>query len=484
MHMKKIMFAIFLIACCNYSGFSKMQVFFQSSFFNIPGQGPYIETYLTAIGGTVVFTKNSNNKFQASVLITMLFKQEGQIKAFKKYNLLSPEIDDTLHVLPNFVDQQRIPLPSGIYNFELLVSDNNKTTESYSYNDIITVDFPAEDISISGIQLLEKYEKSVSESILTKNGYDLYPYVADFYPENFNKLIFYTEIYNTNKVLKNEDFLIRYSIESNSNRKSASDYSRFKKTKPSEVNILLTEFDIEKLPSGNYNLTIEVVNKDNNVLKSKKIFFQRSNRIKQKDTTDFSSVDISNTFVASITNKDTIKGYIKCLRPISNEAEKRFTSNIFRTDSLPYMQQFFYNFWQSRNFSDPREEWKKYKQQVDLVNRLYKTPIEQGYETDRGRVYLQYGSPNTITENKFEPDQWPNEIWHYYTLKGQNNIKFIFYNPDLTTNVYHLLHSDLVGEIRESKWESIIYRGIIKFRDSEKNSDELRGNEHFKSGKK
>lgn len=476
--MKKILFAILLIACFSYTGFGKMQVFFQYSFFNIPGQGPYIETYLTTIGESVVFIKNSNNKFQASVIITFIFKQDEQIKTFKKYTLLSQEIDDTLKALPNFVDQQRIPLPAGIYNFELLVSDNNKTSESYSYKDTLTIDFPTEDISFSGIQLLEKFEPSKTESILTKNGYDLYPYVANFYPENLNKLIFYTEIYNTNKFFKNEDFLIRYSIESYSTAKPIGEYSRFKKTKPSEVNILLTEFDIEKLQSGNYNLSVEVVNKENRVLKSKKIFFQRSARVKQSDNIDFSTLDISNTFVSSITNIDTIKGYIRCLRPISSEADKRFTSNVLKSDSLKYLQQYFYSFWQSRNFANPQEEWNKYKQQVNLVNRLYKTPIENGYETDRGRVYLQYGSPNSINENKFEAEQWPNEIWHYYSIKGQNNIKFIFYNPDLTTNVYHLLHSDLVGEIREPKWEKIIYRGL---KEDENN---LRGNEHFSNGKK
>lgn len=482
--MKNILFTILLIACCNYSGFSKMQVFFQSSFFNIPGQGPYIETYLTTIGESVVFTKNTNGKFQASVQITILFKQEGQIKTFKKYNLLSPEIDDTLKTLPNFVDQQRIPVPAGVYNFELIVADNNNPKEDYSFKDIITIDFPSEEISFSGIQLLEKFETSAKETVLTKNGYDLYPYVANFYPENLNKLIFYTEIYNTDKVLKNEDFLIRYSIEYYASGKPIGEFSRFKKSKPSTVNILLSEFNIEKLKSGNYNLAIEIINKENKVLKSKKVFFQRSNIMNQQDSIDYATGDINNTFAASIINKDTIKEYIKALRPISNEAEKRFTANILKKDSLQYMQQFFYNFWQSRNFANPQEEWNKYKQQLDLVNRLYKTPIEKGYETDRGRVYLQYGSPNEIVENKFEAGQYPNEIWHYYSIKGQNNIKFIFYNPDLTTNVFHLIHSDLIGEIQEKSWENIINRDRIRVRENQKSDDNMRGNEHFSGGKK
>lgn len=465
-----------LSSCFSYG---KMQIFFQYSFFNIPTQGPYVETYLTTIGQSVFFTRNANNKFQASVLVTILFKQEGQIKTFKKYNLLSPEIDDTLHTFPNFIDQQRISVPAGIYNFELIVEDNHNPVESYSYKDIITIDFPINEISISGIQFLEKYETSKTQSVLTKNGYDLYPYVADFYPDNLNKLIFYTEIYNATAVVKDSVYLIKYSILSGFKNTPLTEYGRYKKVKPQEVYVLLAEFDIENLPSGNYFICIEAVSRENKILATKKIFFQRSKTRKAEDNDDYASTDIVNTFVASITNKDTLKEYINCVRPIANEAEKRFMENIIRADSIPFSQQFFYNFWQARNFANPQGEWLKYQEQVQLVNRLYKTQILKGYESDRGRVYLQYGSPNSVNENKFDPVAYPNEIWQYYSLRNQSNIKFVFYNPNISSRDFSLLHSDLRGEIHNSKWENVIYArhegiGIP--------TNAMQGNEGFSGG--
>lgn len=477
--MKKIALILVITALSSCFSFGKMQVFFQYSFFNIPGQDPYVETYLTAIGKSVKFAKNTNNKFQASLLVTILFKQEGQVKTFKKYNLLSPEIDDTLRAFPNFIDQQRIPVPAGIYNFELIIGDNNNNSESYSYKDIFNISFPTGEITFSGIQFLEKYEQAASQTILTKNGYDLYPYVSDFYPDNMNKLIFYTELYQTSEVLKNDEFLIKYAVMTGAKNTPLPDFSRFKKVKPQPVQVLLAEFDIEKLPSGNYFLSVEAVSKENKVLASKKIFFQRSKTSKPADSTDYASVDYSYTFVASITNKDTLKDYIRCLRPVSNEAEKRFVDNLMRSDSVPYMQQFFYNFWQTRNFSNPEGEWLNYYQQVLLVNRLFKTQVLKGYESDRGRVYLQYGSPNSINENKFDPVAYPNEIWHYYNLRSQSNIKFVFYNPNISSKDFSLLHSDLRGEIQNSKWENVIYSrhegvGIP--------TNSMQGNEHFSGG--
>ena len=33
-----------------------------------------------------------------------------------------------------------------------------------------------------------------------------------------------------------------------------------------------------------------------------------------------------------------------------------------------------------------------------------------------------------------------------------SNRKFIFYNPDLINNQYRLLHSDMVGELKNPRW--------------------------------
>ncbi|MFQ5334844.1 MAG: GWxTD domain-containing protein, partial [Flavobacteriales bacterium] len=116
-------------------------------------------------------------------------------------------------------------------------------------------------------------------------------------------------------------------------------------------------------------------------------------------------------------------------------------------------QKFFYSFWKMRNPADPEGQWLKYKRKLKEVNRFYKTQIKSGYETDRGRIYLRYGPPNTIVSREHEPSSYPYEIWHYYnTNDGQSNVKFVFYDPDLTTNDYQLLHSTAIGEIKDYRW--------------------------------
>ena len=41
----------------------KVQAYFAYSLFSAPGTGPYLETYLSVIGRSVVFKKNEHNKY-------------------------------------------------------------------------------------------------------------------------------------------------------------------------------------------------------------------------------------------------------------------------------------------------------------------------------------------------------------------------------------------------------------------------------------
>lgn len=91
--------------------------------------------------------------------------------------------------------------------------------------------------------------------------------------------------------------------------------------------------------------------------------------------------------------------------------------------------------------------------EVMKVNNSYAALNKMGYETDRGRVYLQYGPPSTTSEVHDDPESYPYEIWHYYKIANQTNRKFVFYCPDIISRNFKILHSDANGEINNPKWE-------------------------------
>jgi len=133
------------------------------------------------------------------------------------------------------------------------------------------------------------------------------------------------------------------------------------------------------------------------------------------------------------------------------------------------MQNFFYDFWARRNPENAEQGWLDYYEMVKKVNAEFKVSNKKGYETDRGRVYLQYGPPETMQREYRETATYPYEIWHYYTIANQTNRKFVFYNRDLVTNDFTLLHSDAQGEVYDAQWQQVLRKRDIQSRDMDHN---------------
>ena len=420
--------------------------------------GPFIETYISVDGNSVTFIETEEGKFQGTLEITMMFKLDGEIKDFKKYDLLSPDISDTTNINFHFIDQQRFLLPNGLYDFEILIADKNKEMLPFIITRPVNIDFPYDEVSISGIELIESFSKTEKAGALTKSGYDLVPYVSNFFSQTQNKLTYYSEIYNTETILGiDEKFLVTSYIESYETEKPMPKFIKYKKEVTQPVNVLFNEFDISDLPSGNYSLVIEVRDRENNQLAYNNLFFQRSNPNIKINVQDIAAININNTFAERITSADTLAEHIHSLDPISSQLERAFTQNLTKSPDLHTMQQYFYNFWYTRDNLDPEGSWLKYAEQLMIADASFGTRTKKGYETDRGRVFLKYGPPNAISESYNEPNAFPYEIWHFYELNNQRNRRFVFYSRELATNDFELVHSDAVGEISNYQWQFVIH---------------------------
>ena len=454
--MKKILFLISLIAVVSVNTFAgNLKAYFTYSTFNSPNAGPYIETYLSVIGNSAHYTLNENNKLQSSIEVTLVFKQSDTVKTFKKYNLLSPELLDSLTPKVNFMDQQRISLPNGKYEFEITLKDINSDEAPFKSTQILDINYPTDKIIVSDIELIESLSETKTKSIISKSGYDIIPYTSDFYPEDFDKIAFYAELYNSDKLLgANEPFLMNCYIESQETGKIVGNYRTFSREAAKPVNVILNSFTIEKLPSGNYNLVIEAKSKTNEVLTQKKVFFQRSN---PEATPLLVSDEYLNSFVDNMSKED-VEESIKSIEPISTQVEIDYASNQLKGKDEDMMKQYFFNFWTTRNSADPEREWNKYLEQVKITNKLFSSPHKKGYKTDRGRVFLKHGKPNTRSEFVSEPNSYPYEIWHYYKIDQFSNKRFVFYDPDLGTNEYPLLHSDMIGYFNYPQWRVKLHK--------------------------
>jgi GWxTD domain-containing protein len=453
-----------LVVLIPFLGHSIKAYFHQAQFY-APTIGTYVETYLAITPASVAYRMNANGKLQASVEVTMLFVANDEVKEYRKYTIASPEIDSTLSNIPQaFIDLQRIPLTNGSYNFQLILKDNfSPDGTSFTHKDIITVSLPENELAFSGIEPAERFFPSENVTKYTKSGYEVIPYVSNFYPDNLNALTFYCELYNIDKEIGTDtDFLIRYFVTSIPSRRVFERTISFERRKAAPIIVITKYVNISDLPSGNYNLEVEVRDKNNELLLTKKHFFQRSSYKKTDTPTDFSKVETEGSWVEKYSTAHELAMHIKSLYPIAGNVERNFIETDFKASDLKTMQQFFINFWEARNPVAPESEWEIYRKQVELVEKLYGTQIKRGYMTDSGSFYLQYGSPNQVIKRQNLSFFQPYEIWHFYRINDKANRRFVFCLTSLGAQEYELIHSDMPGELAQQGWKDIMKgRNII-----------------------
>ncbi|MGC8866416.1 MAG: GWxTD domain-containing protein [Bacteroidales bacterium] len=447
--------------------------------FYSPVDGTFVETYLSVAGQSVNYVRTDNGTFQATVEVLMIFRQDDKIATFRKYELKSPEITDTSFVTFSFLDIQRIPLSIGKYTFEIKISDLNNAGKSFKGEIPLEIYFDHDTVVVSGIQLVESYSKTEQETALSKHGYDLVPRVSTFFPQETNRLIAYYEIYNTDKVMgSGQKFLSIVYISNHESGYRLPQFSRAKRMEAQPVLVQFNEFDISKLPSGNYDLTVEIRDRENRLLALNTLFFQRSNPGFVPDFLSFDSLETKSSFASRIKNADSLRQVIKSFRPIAADYEKIFIDQGLKTAPIEVMQAYIYSFWKNRSDSDPETAFNRYMEQVRKVQALFGTRYLKGYDTDRGRIYLQYGPPDAINENPYDAGaistlsdneinrgvggSVPYQIWQYYQIKNQRNRFFVFYNPHLVPGGYVLLHSDVQGELYNPMWQSELKRKPIE----------------------
>lgn len=463
--MKKVLLLAVSIITILCTQAKDITAYFSFATFNTAENKPFVETYLTVVGNTINYQLNENNKYQGNVSISLIFKKNDTIIDFKKINLLSPEFTDTINGLTNFIDQQRFALPNDNYLLQIEIKDNYSNKEAYVVYQPININYISYSPSFSDIQFVEKYELSTNESIITKSGYDLIPYVSNFYPENMNSIKFYAEIYNVDKkITENEPYLINYYIENYETESIVGNNKRFLRKNASSADAIIGEFDITNLPSGNYNLVVDARNKQNEQISRKSVFFQRSNPSMRLTKETFDNISLENSFVKYYTNIDTLSEFVQCLYPIASEMERNFIRENNKSNDVEFLQKFFLSFWQDRNRLNPELAWSNYENQVRYVQKEYGSVLRSGYQTDRGRIYLKYGKPTTINKQYNEPNSYPYEIWHYYheNVKNRNNVKFVFYAHEQATNEFELLHSTAYGERKDYKWQTRLQKRTSK----------------------
>ncbi len=421
------------------------------------GEKQYVEVRLFLVGNTLTYKMIDSIQQQAAVDVLMLVKQGENIIQYEKYTLNGPISKKQ----PDFLDLKRFVLPKGKYELEVKVQDSNKPEALTEFNSEFSLDFSDELLEQSDIQLLASFKEAKEENIFVKSGVQLEPLAFNFYNKRANRLIFYNEIYNADKAI-NQDYLVSYTVTEVVNDKLLKPISIGHKRKKAEaITALLLQTDITDLKSGNYELVVEVRNRENELLSHKKVRFQRSNPYLQIENEPVTEKEIEDEFVHKL-SPEQLTYSLRAIAVILNDADGENINEMIRSQNIEAQRIYLFTYWAQQNPVKPYGAYLEYMAVAQAIDEAFDSGFGYGFETDRGYVYMKYGQPSDIVSDSNDPSAPPYEVWSYneFPMTNQGLVKFIFYNPSLSPGNYVMLHSTARGEINNPSWLKEMYRSV------------------------
>lgn len=452
-------------------------------------QGNYAEINTSIESNSAVISYNKgkySQKLELTTIICNIDTPDSAIYVDKRV-IKTPEVDDTTKLKnTSILDLQRMALDNGNYVVYFELRDLNSSNQPIQYRDAISMNYDHKELSVADIMLIDSYKKTVKENVYSKAGYDMQPYLFDVIGADNNILNYYTEVYNADKSFgKDEYYALVTVVEDISSNKKVDSIQSIKRIKASEITSYIGSLDISSLAEGSYYLSVEVRNANNILYAYNRYPFYKQSYKKN----DINNVDIpSDAFVHFIPDSNLTNSMYYTI-PIASEAQKDFIRRNAKTATPEQKRYFLYQIFKEYNPINPNRAWNEYYSAVKYVNSHYKTQIKGGYETDMGRVYLQYGAPDYVIDEKFgassglqqrtnidknlnpyAPDvdadgvnYYPYQIWIYNTTPfGEANRKFVFYAKQSNLVEYFLLHSTAKGEIQDIYWERTLSRNSLE----------------------
>ena len=450
-----------LFLCINSLNAKNLEANFQYFNFQNANGINYIETYLSFLSSELTYKQINSEEFQGSILINMVINQGDTINHIDKYLFNTPILKDTL-TRQYFIDKQIIALNNGSYELSLDLKDINSNKSSISASTSLKVDFPEKQIFFSDIMILNEYRASHNKGPLYKSGYDIIPMQKQgdyFIDESESKLNFYVEWYQPEAdTILNSGYLFNYFIENEQTHIPITGFNAVKRKTITHQKAHISGFDISQLPSGNYNLVVQLLNRKGKGIIQKRLFFQRRNTKTILKPQDYASLNSEGSFADKFSIIEEMAENISSLFPIANVRERSYAANQLTAWDLEQMQKFFYGFWVLRNPLEPETEWNKYYKGVKKANELFSANKIKGFATDRGRIYLKYGTADYIENSVHDSNMLPYQIWNYNKIDEQTNLVFIFAETSVGTNDYELIHSNLRGETYNPNWKNVVIK--------------------------
>ncbi len=274
-------------------------------------------------------------------------------------------------------------LTPGKYFIKTTVMDRDSRKEYLSSNYYNVKDFLLKP-SISDIMFIAQMTNVEGKNKIVPN-------VSRNVSENKKEINIFFEIYSDSSTEYNIDYLV-----TNKDKKILYEHSGKQPITEDKTQIFYTISDSTLLSLGNYILTVQLKDNGENILAStSKTFFSRWVGL----PATVANIDEAIEQLIYIANPDEID-YMEDGKD-EEEKSKRFL-----------------DYWKSKDPSPgnvENEVFQEYFGRVNFANEQF-SHYREGWQTDRGMVFIILGPPNNVDRHPFEYDSKPYEIWQYYEI--------------------------------------------------------------------
>jgi GWxTD domain-containing protein len=410
----------------------------------------YTEVYYSFFRNQLYFVPDSTG-YHALVDVSVVIKKEsGELidtSGWRASNRVA-NLSDTK--IPNYLMNDIISarLQPGNYNVIITIADANSNLWGRKTIDVAVPAFSLEEVHLSDLELIYNV-LDPDGGAFDKAGKKLIPNTRSVFSHDDNVVYFYAEVYNLDTAWTTYTMNIRLY---DANGNIYKDIPAVTKPVTAGSLVLLNGFNIASFRVGMYKLEVSVHSAGNSA-SAEKYFEVTPGKLawemakEREELSDFPEAE-------KITNDSEAKNFKNQILFIATREE------LSQYDDLPIegKNNFARVFWQRR---DPSPGTMSNEYKIEHYTRIryandnfstFKAPgaARNGWRTDRGRVYIVYGSPSDIENYPSALDTRPWMKWNYDEIEG--GVYFVFID-ETGYGDYKLVHSSAQGEPKDYNWE-------------------------------
>ncbi len=411
----------------------------------------YVEYYYSLYRNQLGFVNSADNGIgYAGVLITAhVYDPEGNRVDSASTYFLSQARDDggRERTGMRLFDYLPMKIHPGQYRVELSAIDDVSKLSGTTTLLVEVPDYAVSGLTLSDLELayeIREIGKDATLGInprLVKDDLLVVPNPsATFQYHSDDVLHAYYELYGLDvSPAVNNRFTVHYAVKDASGN-LVHDYGKSPAEKPGNTAILTADLDISTIEPGSYYLVVEAEDSADG-----------SRTVASKQ---FAIYD-PNAAAAAVDSAD-VQMMVDVAWFRLSEADKIRIGKMSPEGKVNLLRQF----WRDQDPDPSNPENPVYKEAVRrylYANQEFSTTrgANDGWRTDRGRVYIMYGPYDERSEVVMSGKSFPYIKWTYYHLEG--GCVFLFVNDFVAGAAdYRLVHSTHPRERYDPKWQAVL----------------------------